>query len=228
MTTTTHIQYPLAAGSASGYLALPDGAGPFPAVLVIQEWWGLDSHIMSLCERLTEAGFLALAPDLYHGAVASEPDAARKLAMDLALPAAVAEMVAAINYLCGRADVRAIGAVGFCMGGGLALALSGATPRVGPVVAFYGARSLTPQQARQIGGPVLAIFGGRDDSIPAEQRAALEAVLAEQGVPHEIVVYPDSQHAFMNDTRPASYDPAAAADAWRRMIEFLQHGMEPR
>ncbi len=226
MRDTSIINYPANEGTARGYLAQPDGDGPWGAIIVIQEWWGLDKHIMSLAERLAAAGFLALAPDLYHGEVATEPDEARKLAMGLDMPHAVVEMVAAANYLCGRSDVHAIGATGFCMGGSLALALAAATPRVGPVASFYGGRQLPDEQLRQIPGPVLALYGAEDHGIPAEAREHLDRVLTEQNVPHEVIVYPGAGHAFMNDTRAQGYDATAATDGWQQMIRFFKQYLE--
>jgi carboxymethylenebutenolidase len=207
---------------ATGYLSRPPGPGTFPAVIVIQEWWGLNDHIKALADRFAAAGFLALAPDLYHGQVASEPDEARKLAMGLDLPRAVAEMVAAVNYLCGRADVYHIGAIGFCMGGSLALALASKTPRLGAVASFYGGRQLDDPDLMQIACPILAVYGGRDQSIPASTIEHTREVWTRTGVPHEIVVYEQAGHAFFNDTRPQAYDPAAAADAWQRTLAFFR------
>lgn len=226
MANTRMVEYAANGGAGSGYLALPDGTGPFGAVVVIQEWWGLDAHIKALAERLAGDGFVALAPDLYHGAVAAEPDEARKLMMLLDMPHVIKDMVGAVNYLCGRADVRAIGTVGFCMGGSLALALAGSTPRVGPVAAFYGGRQLDDAQLRRIGGPVLAVYGEQDQGIPPVARQHLDDVLTGEGIPHEIVVYPGAGHAFMNDTRAHAYNAAAAADAWQRMTAFFKANLE--
>src|ERR1700709_913642 len=105
-------------GAGQGYLALPEGSGPHRAVVIIQEWWGLDEHIKDVARRFAAAGYVALAPDLYHGQVAAEPDDARRLVMNLQMPEATKEMVGAADYLAGRADVepKHVGVIGFCFG----------------------------------------------------------------------------------------------------------------
>ena len=206
---------------AQGYLARPGAEEPSPAVIVIQEWWGLNDHIKDVADRFAAAGFVALAPDLYHGQVAAEPDEARKLVMGLDLPRAVNEMVAAVNYLCGRSDVHSIGAIGFCMGGSLALLLASKTPRLGAVASFYGGRQLDDADLMQIACPILAVYGGRDQGIPPALIEHQREVWSRTGVQHEIVVYEEASHAFFNDTRPQAYDPAAASDVWQRTLAFF-------
>lgn len=223
---TNLVTYSSSSGTAQGHLALPSSGSPWGAIVVIQEWWGLDQHIVSIANRLATAGFVALAPDLYHGAQANEPDEARKLAMALEMPQAVDELVAATNYLCGRPDVRAIGTVGFCLGGSLALALASSTPRVGPVASFYGGRQVPDDQLRQIKGPVLLLYGEADQGIPPATRQHVASVLQQQGISHELVVYPDAGHAFMNDSRPHGFNPVVAADAWQRLISFMRAHLE--
>jgi carboxymethylenebutenolidase len=211
---------------AQGYLARPAGDGPFPAVIVLQEWWGLNDHIKDVADRFAGAGFVALAPDLYHGQVASEPDEARKLVMGLDLPRAVHEMVAAVNYLCGRADVRTIGAIGFCMGGSLALLLASKTPRLGAVASFYGGRQLDDDDLMRIACPILAVYGGQDQGIPPALIEHQREIWTRTNVPHEIIVYTDAGHAFFNDTRPQAYDPSAASDVWERTLAFFHKQLQ--
>src|SRR5947209_5798467 len=127
--------------TANGHLAWPAGDGQFPAVVVIQEWWGLDDHIKDLTERMAREGFVALAPDLYHGQVATEPDDARKLVMALNMPIAMREIGGAIGYLSDLPVVepKSVGVIGFCMGGRLSLtAASSGDERIGAAIAFYG------------------------------------------------------------------------------------------
>jgi carboxymethylenebutenolidase len=211
---------------AQGYLARPAREEPSPAVIVIQEWWGLNDHIKDVADRFAAAGFVALAPDLYHGQVAEEPDDARKLAMGLDLPHAVSEMVAAVNYLCGRGDVHSIGAIGFCMGGSLALLLASKTPRLGGVASFYGGRQLDDADLMQIACPILAVYGGRDQSTPSAMIEHQRDIWTRTGVPHEIVVYEAAGHAFFNDTRPQAYDAAAADDVWQRTLAFFRKQLQ--
>lgn len=216
-----NVQFAANGGTGRGYLALPGGEGPFPAVVVIQEWWGLNDHIRSIANRFAAAGLVALAPDLYNGQATSEPDEARKLAMSLDIDYAAQQMIGAVNYLCGRSDVGKIGAIGFCMGGTLALVLAARTPRIAAVAPFYGGRPLSAEDASRLNSPVLAIFGAQDQGIPPERIADFRAMFERAGVPHDVVVYPDAGHAFFNDTRPQAYNAPAAADAWARALRFF-------
>jgi carboxymethylenebutenolidase len=223
MTKTEQVTFPANGGSGQGYLAIPDEPGPHRAVVVIQEWWGLNEHIKDVARRFADAGYLALAPDLYHGAIADEPDDARRLVMDLQIPEAAKEMAGAAAYLAGRDDVapKQVGAIGFCLGGSLALLLAGSSPQIGAVASFYGGRQFTREDLNQITAPVLAIFGEADEGIPPERHAALDSAFNEIGLPHAIYVYPGAPHAFFNDSRPHSYRVAAAQDAWVRTLAWF-------
>lgn len=219
--TGTMVEFAANGSTALGYLARSSAPGPKLGVVVIQEWWGLGDHIKDVTDRFAAAGFVALAPDLYGGRATSEPDEARKLAMSLNMEQAGKDMVGAVNYLCGLPDVGKIGVVGFCMGGSLALLLASLTPRIAATVSFYGGRPLTPDVAARISSPVLALYGGRDQSIPPEQIEERRHMLEQVGIPYESQVYAHAGHAFFNDTRPQAYDPAAAQDAWERMLVFF-------
>lgn len=208
-----------------GYLAQPEGARRFPALIVIQEWWGLVPHIKDVVDRFAEEGFVALAPDLYHGQAASEPDEARKLSMELDRERAIAEIVAAIHYLQSLDQVmpKAIGVVGFCMGGSLTIATAAASRDVGAAAAFYG----MPGDLGIVGtiqAPLLGLYGQEDHGIPVDLVRSLEQELQQHGVVHEIHIYAGAGHAFFNDSRPHIYDPDAAQDAWERTLRwFRQH-----
>jgi carboxymethylenebutenolidase len=210
--------------TANGYLARPQGSGPFRGVVVIQEWWGLDDHIKDLAERFAREGFVALAPDLYHGHLATEPDDARKLVMAMNMEIAVREIRGAMAYLTDRPEVepKAIAVIGFCMGGRLALATAATgDERIGAVAAFYGGGvQPTPEFVRGINAPVLAVYGEEDRGIPPEQYNALAAEMDRQEKTFDMVVYPGAGHAFVNDTRP-SYNANATADAWTRAVQWF-------
>lgn len=220
---TEQVTFAAAGGSGQGYLALPDSPGPHRAVIVIQEWWGLDDHIKSVAQRFAAEGYVALAPDLYHGAVADEPDEARKLAMALQLDQVVGELVGAAAYLAGREDVapKHAGVIGFCMGGSLGLLLAARSPLVGAVASFYGGRELPAEELANIRAPVLAVFGEQDEGIPPERHAALDRAFNASGLAHTIYVYPGAPHAFFNDSRPDHYRPQAAQDAWVRTLAWF-------
>jgi carboxymethylenebutenolidase len=217
------VNYPSNTGTTPGYLSHPKETGKYPGVIVIQEWWGLVPHIKDLVDRFAGEGFYALAPDLYHGQATSEPDEARKLAMELDREQAVAEIVAALRHLQALDQVspKQIGVVGFCMGGMLAVATASASREVGAAVAFYGgARNL--ELVSTIQCPLLGLFGEEDQGFPPETVRAFEQELEKFGVPHEIHIYPGAGHAFFNDARPHIYHPEAAKDAWERTLRWLR------
>ena len=222
---TGMVSFPSNGCTTPGYLAQPDDVGTYPGLVVIQEWWGLVPHIKEVTERFAREGFIALAPDLYYGATADEPDEARKLAMRLDRNRAVREIVAAARYLKEMSNVapKKVGAIGWCMGGGLALSTAVHDGDIGAVVAFYG-RPLDPADTAEIHAPVLGLYGAEDPGIPVETVRAFERELEAHGIPKEIHIYPGAGHAFFNNTRPQAYHPQAAQDAWERSLAwFFQH-----
>ncbi len=210
-------------GELMGYLARPaDAPDALPAVVIIQEWWGLNEHIKDVVRRFANEGFVALAPDLYHGVVTTEPDEARKLVMELDTVDATREIGQAISFLLDQDYVAGdqVGVVGFCMGGGLTLQTARVYDTVGAAVAFYG-QPLAPEQASEIQAPVLGLYGSEDNGIPVENVRAMGDALEEAGIEHEIQIYDGAGHAFFNDTRE-SYDAEAAADAWPRTLAWFR------
>lgn len=206
-----------------GYLAEPDDDEHHPAVIVIQEWWGLVPHIEDICRRFAQEGYVALAPDLYHGQHAEEPDEARKLAMALERERAVAEIRAASEYLVGLEHVspKRVGVVGWCMGGGLALSSAADGAQIGAAIAFYG-RPLSDEDTTKLRVPVMGLFAEHDHGITVADVRQFEAALDRLDVPHLIHLYPGTSHAFFNETRPGIYDPQAAADAWQRTLDWFR------
>ena len=214
-------------GTATGYLATPAG-GRGPGVLVIQEWWGLVDHIKEVCDRFAAEGFTALAPDLYHGAKSDEPDEAGKLMMALNLEQAGKDLSGAVDLLVERSGQDAIGTVGFCMGGGLALVVGTLRPdAVKAVVAFYGVipwPSAQPDWSR-LDAKVLGHFAEKDDFFTPAKAQELENELKGLGKDVEFFVYKDVDHAFFNDTRPEVHDAAASDLAWQRTLEHLRRAL---
>lgn len=214
--------------SNSGYMAWPSGSGPWPGVVVIQEWWGLDNHIKSIADRFAAAGFAVLAPDLYNGQVATEPDEARKLRMALVWDEALLVIQGAINHLIGqdRVSPKKVGVVGFCMGGGLTWHAGVKLTHVGAVAPFYGGGpEMSDEEVARISTPVLAIFGELDQGVSPQVANQRAAQMDRAGVKHETIIYPDAQHAFFNDTR-AAYNPEAATNAWLRTVNFFRGALE--
>jgi carboxymethylenebutenolidase len=210
-------------GPTSAYLAGGDSGGP--GVLVIQEYWGLVPHIKDVADRYAAAGFTALAPDLYHGEQATEPDGAGKLMMALNLTTAAKEMNAAITVVQQRSGRNDVGVVGYCMGGGLALVLACARPdAIKACAPYYGVipwESAQPDwsamQAKVVGeyGELDAYFGPG----PAKE---LEDKLRALGKDATIHIHAGADHAFFNDARPEVYDAEASATAFARTVELFK------
>ena len=214
-------------GTAPGYLAKPQGSGPFPGVIVIQEWWGLEEHIKDVTRRFAQEGFVALAPDLYHGHVATEPDDARKHAMAMQLDVALRDIQGGIDYLKGLQEVspKTIGVIGFCMGGRLALHAAVRSNDVGAVAPFYpGGMEGIFQDIDKIQAPVFAAFGADDGSIPLDKVEQFRRLLQERGKEAEVKVYEGAPHSFFNDARP-SYRPEASQDAWQKVLGLFRSAL---
>lgn len=210
---------------AVGYLALPEmGAGP--GIIVIQEWWGLVPHIKEVADRLADAGFVALAPDLYHGATTSEPDDAGKMMMNMALERASKDMTGAVDHLM-RLDATTgsgVGAVGFCMGGGMVLWLSTLKPEIKAAVPFYGAIPWDQVQPDYDAAEAayLGHYAVNDGWATLDGAKRLESHLHELGKQATFHYYEGTDHAFFNDSRPEAYDAVAADLAWGRTVDFFR------
>jgi len=208
--------------TANGYLARPSQPGP--GIIVIQEWWGLVPHIEHVTDRFAAEGFMALAPDLYHGHQAKSPDEAAKLMMALRIDDAARDLAGAIDYLSTQPEVTEpkLGTVGFCMGGALSLYAASQNAKVGACVVFYGGHPKVKPDLGSLSAPVLGLFAGKDGFVTPEVVNELDKQLTALGKRHEFHTYPGADHAFFNDDRPTVYDPNAAADAWNKTIAFFR------
>ena len=207
-----------------GYLSVPSTPGRKPAVIVIQEWWGVNDWIRSQADRFAGQGYVALAVDLYRGKVTSSMEEAHELSRGLPEDRAIADLKAAVDYLSQRDDVdpQRIGVIGWCLGGGYALALATHDPRVKATVINYG-RLVTDREAiTRISGPVLGNFGGADRGIPAEDVRKFGGELTKYGKLGDIKIYDGAGHAFMNPENKQGYDAAAARDAQGRIDRFFE------
>jgi len=223
------IEFPTSAGASPGYLAVPAGERG-PATIVLQEWWGVDEHIRSVCDRFAAEGFYALAPDLYRGETTAQPDEAQQKMMALSMPQVEKDMCGAAGYLLSQPGVEGsgVGSVGFCLGGGLSLWAAAACPEVTAAVTYYYVNPHGKPDFTKIDGPVLGHFGTADEFIPPHQARALEAELREAGVDVSFHYYEGNGHAFFNDLdRLGTYDPAAAQSSWERTIGFLRPALAP-
>jgi carboxymethylenebutenolidase len=219
------VQFPTNGTTTSGYLATP-ASGKGPGVIVLQEWWGLVQHIKSVCDRFAAEGFTALAPDMYHGQTASEPDAAGKLFMALNIAQAEKDLRGAATYLGGHSSTSTLGAVGFCMGGQLALFAATLNRSVGACVNFYGIHPNVKPDYSKLSGPVLGLFAEKDGFVTPQVAREVDAAIKQAGKTSEIHIYPGVDHAFFNDERPDVYDRAAAADAWRRTLAHFRQSLK--
>ena len=209
--------------TTNGYLATP-ASGSGPGVVVIQEWWGLVPHVKDVADRFAGEGFVALAPDLYHGRSTTSPDEAGKLMMALEIDRAERDLRGAIDFLLARDDVAAarVGTVGFCMGGQLSLFAACANPSVGACVDFYGIHPNVAPDLARLEAPVLGFFAERDGFVTPEAVRKLEADLRAAGKEVDITVFDGADHAFFNDSRPDVYHADHAAECWSRMVAFYR------
>ncbi len=211
------------------YVATPDGAGPVPAVVVIQHAGGVDAFIQTMTGRIGEAGFVGIAPDLYHRDAADDPPLARM--GRLRDPNIVADVSAAIDHAQSLPEVdgRPAGITGFCMGGRVAYLLATHRPDLRAAVVFYGGNILVPwgegpapfERTADIGCPVLGLFGQDDGNPGPADVAKIDAEMTRLGKPHEFHSYPGAGHAFMSEGGPA-YRQHAAEDAWPRCIGWFE------
>jgi carboxymethylenebutenolidase len=210
--------------NASGLLVTPEGKGPFPAVVVIQEWWGLNDWVKEQARALAKEGYLTLAIDLYRGKVTANPDEAHQLMMGLPPDRALRDLRAGFAFLQARPDAKKdrIGSIGWCMGGRYSLALAVEEPTLAAAVAYYGAPPTDDAAIAKIQAPVLGNFGAEDKGPSPDQVKAFEAAMKKAGKSVDIKVYEGAPHAFANVNNPwGGYREAAAKDAWARSLAFF-------
>ena len=220
------VSFPSNGKKAEGYLVKP-ASGRGPGVIVIQEWWGLNDNIKDIADRLAGEGFVALAPDLYHGKVTAEPDEAMKIMMSMQMDQAARDLTGAVDYLVGLDATTGskAGCVGYCMGGGLSLVLATMKPEIGACVIYYGVLQGQPA-LKDIQGAVLGHYAEHDQFASPEAGRALEQQLKDLGKQAEFHVYPGTEHAFFNDTRPEAYKADAAKLSWERTLAFYREHLD--
>jgi carboxymethylenebutenolidase len=209
---------------ASGLLVTPEGKGPFPATVVVQEWWGLNDWVKDQTRALAKEGYVALAVDLYRGKVATKQEDAHQLMMGTPPDQALRDLRAGFAYLQARPDVKKdrVGAIGWCMGGRYTLQLATVEPALAAAVAYYGAPPTDPAAIAAIQAPVLGSFGAEDKGPTPEQARAFEAAMRKAGKAIDVKVYDGAGHAFANVDNPwGGYRKEAAEDAWARSTAFL-------
>ena len=214
--------------TVQGLLYTPAGKGPFPALIVIHEYWGLNDWVKGQASKLADQGYESLAIDLYRGKVATTPDVAHELMRGVPDDRANRDLKAAFDYLQSQPNVKKdrIGAIGWCMGGGYALDVALDEPTLAADVINYGHLVTDPDSVKKINAPILGLFGAQDQGITPDDVHKFEAAMKQQGKKVEIKIYDDAGHAFENPNNKPGYRPEDAADAWKRTVSFLADNLK--
>ena len=209
--------------TVQGLLYTPAGNGPFPATIVIHEYWGLNDWIKEEASKLSDEGYVALAIDLYRGKVATTPDMAHEIMRGVPEDRAKRDLNAAFEFLASQADVKKdrIGAIGWCMGGGYSLDVALQEPTLAADVINYGHLATDSDALKKINAPILGLFGGQDHGITPDDVHKFEQQMKQLGKKIDVKIYDDAGHAFENPNNENGYRPADAADAWKRTVDFL-------
>jgi carboxymethylenebutenolidase len=223
-TKTETVQFKSGDQTIGGFLAAPDTPGKHPAMIVIQEWWGVNDWVKEQTEKLGGEGYVALAVDLYRGKTTSDPAEAHELMRGLPQDRAIQDLKAAVDYLSARPDVKpeSIGAIGWCMGGGLAVQLAVHEPRLRACVVNYGALPTDPGDLQNIGAAILGNFGALDKGITPDDVKAFEKAMSKLRKVVSLKIYDNAGHGFENPNNTGAYRQEAAADAWGRTLVFLK------
>ncbi|MFZ1916786.1 MAG: dienelactone hydrolase family protein [Terriglobales bacterium] len=214
--------------TVSGTLYDPAGKGPFPALIVIHEFWGLNDWVKEEASKLADQGYIALAIDLYRGKVADTPDMAHELMRAVPTDRALRDLKAAYDFLAAQPNVKKdrIGSIGWCMGGGYSLDVALAEPGLAAAVINYGHLATDPAEMKKINAPILGLFGGQDRGIPPDDVKKFQATMEQLGKKIDVKIYPDAGHAFENPNNKQGYRAEDAADAWQRTVAFLASNLK--
>jgi carboxymethylenebutenolidase len=225
---TETVQFKSGDQTLSGFLALPEKDGKHPAVIVIHESSGLNDWVKEQTEKLAEQGYVSLAVDLYGGKTATDPAETHELMHKLSQEKAVKDLKAAVDYLATRPDVKpeSIGAIGWGLGGGLAIQLATHEPRLKACVVNYGALPTDPGDLQNIGAAVLGNFGALDKGITPDDVKAFQVSMTKFRKFVSLKIYDKAGHGFENPNNADAYRAEAAADAWRRTLVFLKAGLK--
>lgn len=209
--------------TVTGMLYTPAGKGPFPALIVIHEWWGLNDWVKDQASKFADQGYVALAVDLYRGKVADTQELAHELMRGVPEDRAKRDLRAAFDYLAAQSNVKRdrIGSVGWCMGGGYSLDVALLEPKLAATIINYGHLATDPAEIKKINAPILGSFGGKDGGITPDDVKKFQQILNQLGKKNEIKIYPDAGHAFENPNNKQGYRADDAADAWKRTLDFL-------
>ena len=209
-------------------LYTPAGKGPFPAIIVIHEWWGLNDWVKDEAAKLADQGYVALAIDLYRGKVATTPELAHEIMRGVPEDRAKRDLHAAFEFLQSQSDVKKnrIGAIGWCMGGGYSLDVALQEPTLAADVINYGHLATDTEALKKINAPILGSFGGQDHGITPDDVHKFEAAMKQVGKKIDVKIYDDAGHGFENPNNKEGYRAADAADAWQRTVGFLAEALK--
>ena len=204
-------------------LFTPAGKGPFPALIVIHEWWGLNDWVKDEASKLADQGYVALAVDLYRGKVATTPDMAHEIMRGVPEDRAKRDLHSAFEFLQSQSNVRKdrIGSIGWCMGGGYSLDVALQEPALAATVINYGHLATDADAIKKINAPILGLFGGQDHGITPDDVHKFETSMKQLGKKIDVKIYDDAGHAFENPNNKEGYRADDAADAWKRTLTFL-------
>src|SRR5271167_1803495 len=218
------VTYKSGTETVSGILYTPQGKGPFPALVVIHEWWGLNDWVKDEASKLADQGYVALAIDLYRGKVATTPDEAHQIMRGVPEDRANRDLLAATAYLSSQKniDAKRIGSIGWCMGGGYAFNLAVSDPKLKAAVINYGHLATDDATLKKINAPILGIFGGQDKGITPADVNKFESQMKALGKTIDVHIFPDAGHAFENPGNKTGYRADDTAEAWKLTTAFLQ------
>lgn len=221
--TPKEVSYKSGDETVKGILYTPEGKGPFPGIIVIHEFWGLNDWVKDQAAKLADQGYEALAIDLYRGKVATTPDVAHEIMRGVPEDRAKRDLEAAFQYLQSQPNVKKdrIGAIGWCMGGGYALDVALDEPQLAADVINYGHLATDPEALKKINAPILGLFGAQDRGILPEDVKKFKEQMDKLGKKIDITIYPDAGHGFQNPVNGEGYKPEDTADAWKKITSFL-------
>jgi carboxymethylenebutenolidase len=226
--TPKDVNYKSGDETVKGIVYTPEGKGPFPALIVIHEWWGLNDWVKEQASKLADEGYVTLAIDLYRGRVATTPEEAHEIMRGVPEDRANRDLAAAFDFLASRSDVKKdkIGAIGWCMGGGYALDVALQEPTLAADVINYGHLATDAENLKKIHAPILGLFGAQDMGIKPEDVHKFEQQMKGLGKTIDVTIYPDAGHAFENPNNKGGYREADAKDAWNKTVAFLEENLK--
>jgi carboxymethylenebutenolidase len=221
--TAKNVSYKSGNETVQAVIYTPDGKGPFPGILVIHEWWGLNDWVKEQASKLSDLGYVTLAIDLYRGKVATTPDEAHEIMRGVPEDRAARDLHAAFEFLKSQSNVKKdrIASIGWCMGGGYSFDVALQEPTLTADVINYGHLASDSESLKKINASMLGIFGGQDRGITVDDVKKFEQSMKQLGKKVDIVIYPNAGHGFENPNNKTGYRADDAADAWERTVKFL-------